>query len=908
MISKKYFLKKYKQINKFLQKKTKVFNHKKVLRKRHQRIGLIVVAVLIVLSTALFSFDVFSQEANTAVLDMSLSADNYDSATKTFTDRSGSNNDGVSNNSAVFESGRYGSVDGAMSFNGVSDYVEVPDDSSLNPSDGSFTISFWIKVPDWDGSIQNVIIKSSGTGANYQFNLHSGWDGNCIFWFQDDRVYGNQYVYAGFDATDGDWHHIVGLIDREAEEFRSYSDGDYYNRRPFSNFDGYLNNITNSAPLNFGNAEFEGLIEDVRIYNYALTDQEVQDMYESEKVNYSASSLQKGLVGYWSMDKDEYIEGTENLAPYTDYSDRNYNQVYNPTCWGGDGATIEYFDSGGYNDMPYKKLIKTDAGTGGCYHNNNQYFDIENNTTYIISAYIKANRNQSFNGHLLNINRPSDNRYKTSSGFDVTTEWQRYYWVYNSSSDDAGTYHTRHIIYIDDNLPLEVYWSGFQIEKKSDITPYVNGIRVGRLTEKTPYSNHGYTGMEQSFTFSEDRFGNSGGAMSFDGDADRINAGNKSSLDITEEITLEAWVKPTSYNIHFPIFIRKGDNYRIGLQGVDDGQVYFRLILNGVKQSIGSNAEVPIGEWTHVVGTYDGTYMTIYINGEIDGGPIAKSGLIDLTTEPLIIGAYNIGGSYCFDGQIDDVRVYNRALSELEIQSLYDSHEPKISAGSLNKGLIGQWSMDEEDYNSSTNRLTDKTPYSNHGTNNGATLTTGKDGQANTAMSFNGVDNYVDIGDLGSVSNWTMSYWMYSNIVEDYRNPLHTHFTGSSNNQGVRFEQYTGGLFKVGVSADNTWRSAGIVSNLTSGKWYHVTAVGDKTNNNLKVYLNGVKELDKSHTSWPTNFPSINIGRGFSTSSYRWFNGLIDNVRIYNRTLSEIEVESLYDQGANAANMTVHPE
>lgn len=130
-------------------------------------------------------------------------------------------------------------------------------------------------------------------------------------------------------------------------------------------------------------------------------------------------------------------------------------------------------------------------------------------------------------------------------------------------------------------------------------------------------------------------------------------------------------------------------------------------------------------------------------------------------------------------------------------------------------------------------------------------------------------------------------------------NILHTHFTGSANNQGVRFEQYGGGTFKIGVSADNTWRPYSIVSDLGSGKWYHVVATGEKSSDRLRVYLNGVKELDTNHTSWPSSFPDVSVGVGFSTSSERWFNGKIDDVQIYNYTLSDQQIKLLYNGGAS---------
>jgi hypothetical protein len=92
---------------------------------------------------------------------------------------------------------------------------------------------------------------------------------------------------------------------------------------------------------------------------------------------------------------------------------------------------------------------------------------IENDKTYVISAWIKTSREIELNSHVLNINRVADNSYRVGlSDTLFKPYWKKYSWIYNSGSDHSGEYQTRHIIYIDTDLPLEVYWCGFQIEKK----------------------------------------------------------------------------------------------------------------------------------------------------------------------------------------------------------------------------------------------------------------------------------------------------------------------------------------------------------------------------------------------------------------------------------------------------------
>jgi len=173
-------------------------------------------------------------------------------------------------------------------------------------------------------------------------------------------------------------------------------------------------------------------------------------------------------------------EGTTNLAPRPDYSNRVYGQKYVADSWGGDAADVYYYASGGYGGIPYKKLVKTTAGNGGSYLDDHSPIAIEDNATYVISGWMRASRDVYVDAYALCINRISDNVYRTGpSGLSLTTQWQRFSWVYSAEAGHAGDYQARHIIYADENLPLEVYWSGFQVEKKPYATSFVDGTRAG---------------------------------------------------------------------------------------------------------------------------------------------------------------------------------------------------------------------------------------------------------------------------------------------------------------------------------------------------------------------------------------------------------------------------------------------
>lgn len=90
-------------------------------------------------------------------------------------------------------------------------------------------------------------------------------------------------------------------------------------------------------------------------------------------------------------------------------------------------------------------------------------------------------------------------------------------------------------------------------------------------------------------------------------------------------------------------------------------------IYNGSNQDIYGASSLPINTWSHLVATWDGTTFRVYVNGtQVSSKALGQA--IVATTNPLRIGGNSTWGEY-FSGKIDEVRVYNRALSQAEIQA-----------------------------------------------------------------------------------------------------------------------------------------------------------------------------------------------------------------------------------------------
>jgi hypothetical protein len=458
----------------------------------------------------------------------------------------------------------------------------------------------------------------------------------------------------------------------------------------------------------------------------------------------------------------------------------------------------------------------------------------------------------------------------------------------------------------------EVYMDNFQFEKKDNATPFANGTRTGRLTDKTPYSNHGDTGTQQSFAFGEDRFGNSGGAMSFNGISDYVSTDNMNYNINNGDWTASAWyyVDKDILDGNFETVFGFGQQYYNGFHMFEnrtcsrapDGSNYFCL-------SYEPGLETKKWQLVTVTHELNSKKLTSYINGQMYNSTTYTGTLVSSLNQPIIFG-WRGGNPNYFKGSIDDVRIYSRALSESEIQSLYDSHETKISAGSLNKGLVLDMPLTlkyTKDETAGSEIMTDKTPYSNDGQNYGSTITA-------EGASFDGVDDYIDISSFNYPSLWnqpfSLSSWIY--IPSSYS------WNTSRMSNVIGRGYYAGSLGLVMGTTNNTivgWVRGDNGSRAASGaitrdNWHHTSMIWDGSVVNL--YIDG--ELVSSSSSLNLEgTPDANIWQlgyplAFSGSSGSTYEGKISNIFMYNRALSDTEVKSLYDKGRDSSSgMTIKP-
>jgi len=345
--------------------------------------------------------------------------------------------------------------------------------------------------------------------------------------------------------------------------------------------------------------------------------------------------------------------------------------------------------------------------------------------------------------------------------------------------------------------------------------------------------------------------------------------------------------------------------------GAGGGDWEFRLFDESVDVTRGryTGTVLTTAQWYHIVGTYNGDEtdpnagIDIYVNGVVSDttniDTVGTYTAMENSTGKLFFGAIedtSLVPYRLFDGKIDDVRIYNRELSQAEVTQLYDSYNPGIAISSLQKGLVGHWKMN--------GTSEDSTPNSNDGAVTGASLTTDRKSQANKAYSFNGTTDYMLVSDDSAIQNifdggGTVSMW----ISADSDGELDTGRIFDNAVSYLNTQNESGGAVKLRfIRGFSTTAGIWVTDNavVSIGSWTHVVMTYDNGNvaNNPTIYVNGVS-VAATETQTPIGTRNTSVGNnlyiGSETTVAACFDGKIDDFRFYNRVLSQTEITSLYD-------------
>lgn len=314
------------------------------------------------------------------------------------------------------------------------------------------------------------------------------------------------------------------------------------------------------------------------------------------------------------------------------------------------------------------------------------------------------------------------------------------------------------------------------------------------------------------------------------------------------------------------------------------------------------------GQWHHVVAVaqagasaetikvyYDGVLLT-----SVEGSVTPSQLMNTASSNNLQIGAFN--GGRRFTGSIDDVRLYNRPLSETEVRLLYQRGTAKVLTNATptgsGTGLVGYYPMDLSDINAG-GQVFDR---NNQGgvKNNGVVVgrVTRGAGQVGQAIGLNGTTGYVDLpaGTFGSLTNnMTIMAWVKPRSLVGTPRIASAARTLGSNGFGFGFFGAKQIFTTFGVKDYIGTADVGKV-----GVWQHMTAVMDSSNA-VTFYYNGQKGDTITHDSpgVANNDDHFFIGMSTDSDSSNLADGCdcdIDEFRVYNRVLSAKEVQDVYSQ------------
>lgn len=338
---------------------------------------------------------------------------------------------------------------------------------------------------------------------------------------------------------------------------------------------------------------------------------------------------------------------------------------------------------------------------------------------------------------------------------------------------------------------------------------------------------------------------------------------------------------------------------------------YDSLTGLGCVSSVGN---VELNTWTHIVMIRDyNNQFSIYRDGAFQAST-TDSGSNALTFPAVKMGAHF--NTLFFNGSLDDVRIYNRALTPDEISQLYAMGEGvKVAktvvppSSSLDSGLLGHWTFDgpDVDWSSTTAEVRDSSGSGNNGdARNGMSTASAVPGAVGQALRFNSASgNYLQYGNiLNSLAfPFSISSWVY-------RDGSTSDYIVATDDQDVPAGILCGAWIAIGsnqaqantgdcvCNALNCKKTATTVSTVPTKEWVNIVAVFNSLGDS-DIYFNGALQ-SVTYTGTATAFNqsslSFKIGRS-GRSPTADMDGMIDDVRIYNRALSATEIQQLYSMG-----------
>ncbi|MFP4097870.1 MAG: LamG domain-containing protein, partial [Alphaproteobacteria bacterium] len=892
-----------------------------------------------------------------------------ETAGNTIADETSNNNDGVWSDGTgddVTEESTAGVIGNALTFDGTNDRIFIGNHTGLSFAAGEdFSVAAWVKLDNCQSSGSKIIENKSSSYYNLQCYAS---ENQMRFQVRDSNSVQAWALATSTTINDSQWHHVVGV--KNGHDLHIYIDGVLEGTNDTKTFNGSVggNDVRIGYSVDGGSRNVDGTLDEVRVYNRALTAADITALY-----NLSAST--PALTGHWTLDDaagavatddsdtgnngalenaPTWVEGNlSGAVEFTEASDRikiPSNAAYNISTGGGYSAFFWFrktTDCGPNNEVMLSRFglnhgdrtwwigCSTDDKLRLVLHGDTAELDLLGAPTVIDDGqwhhagwvydgaagqtrlYLDGNLEDSINGTLdvdVDIANPicvasynatcSDGQYY----FDGTLDDIR---LYNYALTDAeiGT------LYNSGSQKLVAHWKLDETTGNTIIDSSGNG-NTGTWSDGDDNDVTGESGA-----------GIIDNALTFDGSNDQIFVGNHSGLkfSVDQNFTVAAWVNLNNCQSSGSKFVesKTGTSFYNLQCYASENQVRFQVRDNNAEMgyALGTTL-VNDSQWHHVVGVKNGNDLHIYVDGVLEGTDDTKTFATSIGGDDVRIGYSVDGGSRNVDGKLDDIRIYNYALSDAQITALYndtsgegagscntpnaiegtlryntDQHVMQYCNGSTwltigrqdtssgsGVNLVGHWKLDE----TTGNTITDSSGNGNTGTwsdgdDNDVTGETGA-GAIDNALTFDGTNDYILISDSPNIGftnadNFTFAAWVKLNSCQSSGSKIIEIKSVSSGEDTITLQCYSSTNLTFFGMRDNNSVSNDLegTTPINDGAWHHV--VGVKNGNTLSVYVDGVLENSDNSVNYTGDFPANDLRIGWSINGgARKVDGTLDDI------------------------------
>ena len=765
----------------------------------------------------------------------------------TLHDSSGNGNDGTLQNMGA---GSW--VDGisgkALEFDGANDRVWVPDSNSLSVERGDFSVEVWVNTTQVHSDDNGMVILDKYPQGSRPWFIRLRKDGHVQF-----RCDGS--VQSGEVVNDGTWHHLLGL--RRGQVIELYVDGALSGRAASNTMNDNPVALTMGA-TSMNTRYFEGKIDEVCIYPRALSAADVGQHFRrdgfSRKGVVSSVPIEKPGDEIWdllSVNKEEEIDSYVNVSVI--------DAATNTTVDGFDNLSGSSIDLAALNELGFGSII--------------------------LRAYFEGNGNHTAFLNSWGVEWRAENAWRDSFAGDGKTN--------RSLSADGDTVALWHF---DEGTGNDLGDSGSN-------------------------NNHGVLHNFQHDEGSGWAEGRIGGCLRFDGVDDHVEIPFDNSLQLdADDFTVEAWIRTSSAETQ-RIFCNYDDSNFVDYFFMDvfEGRARARIEYD---HSALSTARVDDGMWHHIASVRRGDDLYIYVDGILEGRcPGVDDANAGNSGGSYSIGKQLVGLSFPFQGYIDELRISDKARTGSEIYG--NAHmDVNLSGGSLGlreireennitirPEMLGFWDFNE----GSGDDVGDSTGGGNDGTRKNMEEGDWVDGRFGKALRFDGIDEHVELpqGDniLGITRDFTiagvitpMDMPSSSMIILDLN---YASVTGNKGN-GICICTYPDrklGCF-VYLADDNDGTSYSLSSNtlMTAGNTYFFVFTRDDTR--LHLYMDDVREstvqCSGNDVQFSYDYPNhlgdynnLAIFRHHNGNLHSPFNGIIDEMAVYHRVFSPVDIHGV---------------